>query len=245
METPHINKTNDYSKFSTILGNRIVNEKKVENLMADISDGLNLLPYCPVIVFNEGETLNIVDGQHRFEATKRLELPVHYVVCDQLDLKKIARLNSRSDKWKSTDFLDCYARLGIEDYNTLAGFMQEYHLIFSTAVDLLMYGAPKISGGRGMEVFRNGEFKVKFLDQSIQIVELTADVFGRYVFYNDRSLIGAVQELQKEEICDFEILKSKVSEAPNIMEKKANIKEYKYLIEQVYNFKNQKRVALF
>ncbi|MBT0607614.1 ParB/RepB/Spo0J family partition protein [Aequorivita echinoideorum] len=245
MNPPKITVTKEYEKFSTILGNRIINEKKVENLMADISKGLNLLPYCPVIVFRKDNNLKIVDGQHRFEATKRLELPVHYVECEQLDLKKIASLNSRSDKWKNSDFLECYVRLGIEDYVTLLDFLRKYKIIYSASIDLLMYGNPKAKGSNSMEAFRNGEFEVKFLDKATELVNLTTEIFGRYVFSNDRYLIGAVMELKEAGICDFEVLKNKVSEAPNIMEKKSNIKEYKYLIEQVYNFKNQKRVALF
>ena len=108
-----IQKTKNYKAFDTILGNRVVNKKKVADLVHDIQNGLNLLPYCPIVVYRQGETLKIVDGQHRFEASKKLGSPVHYVECEELDLKKIARLNSRSDKWKNKDFLDCYIRLGV------------------------------------------------------------------------------------------------------------------------------------
>lgn len=242
---PKINTSTEYNLFSTILGNRLVSQKKTDNIVSDIKKGLNLLPFCPILVFEKEGQFKIVDGQHRFNAAKKLELPVYYILCEEMDLKYIAQLNSRSDKWKNSDFLECYIQLGIKDYEVLLDFIKEYKLIYSAAVDLLMSGVPRGGGVENMEKFRNGAFKVNFFEESKQIVELTAEIFDRYVFYNDRCLIGAVQELQKAGVCDFEHLKTKISEAPNIMDKKSSIKEYKYLIEQVYNFKNTKRIALF
>lgn len=237
-----IKKTKEYEKFDTILGNRIINEKKVERLMDDINKGLNLLPYCPIIVYPEDYQLKIVDGQHRFETSKRLECDVYYVECDPLDLKQIARINSRSDKWRNKDFLDCYVRLGVEDYKVLKEFMAQYDLIFSSAIDLLMSG--KISKG-GLDQFRDGEFKVNFYEEARELVELTQEVFSKYKFRNDRNLITAVQNIQKKGLCDFNHLKNKIAEAPMEMDQQSSWKSYIFNIERVYNFKCSKRTVIF
>jgi|TARA_R100001530_G_C4308923_1_gene152486 hypothetical protein len=239
-----IKTTKDYEKFDTILGNRVINEKKVERLMDDINKGLNLLPYCPIIVYPENGKLKIVDGQHRFETSVRLEEPVFYVECEPLNLKQIARLNSRSDKWGSKDFLDCYVRLGVEDYKILKEFMKTYETIYTVSIDLLMFY--KIASGQGgMDKFRDGEFKVNYFEESSQLIELTRKLFDRYKFWNDRNLIMAVQKLQDKGLCDFEVLKRKISEAPNEMDKQASPKLYIYNIERVYNFKNSIRTVIF
>ncbi len=239
-----IKATKDYEKFDTILGNRIINEKKVQRLMEDINKGLNLLPYCPIIVYPEKDQLKIVDGQHRFETSKRLESYIYYVECDPLDLKQIARINYRSDKWGSKDFLDCYVRLGSADYQTLKEFIITYALIFTTSIDLLMFG--KIgSSQRGMDFFRDGEFKVNFYDDSAALIELTQKLFNRYKFWNDRDLIIAVQKLQQKGLCDFELLQKKIEEAPNEMDKQSSPKLYIFNIERVYNFKCSKRTIIF
>ena len=240
-----IESTTDYSLFSVINGNRVINKKKVERLMQDIEAGLNLLPYCPIIVYQDEESLlRIVDGQHRFTTSQQLGLPVYYVLCEPLTLKQIARLNSRSDKWSDRNFLDCYIKLDLQDYIELQAFIHEYHIIISVAVDLLMYNkarGPKNS----MEQFRDGEFEVRYLEEATKLVELVRSLFGIYVFSCDRNLIQAIQELQDKGLCDFEQLATKVKAAPMMMDKQKSVKEYIYNIERVYNHSNQKRQIIF
>ncbi len=236
--------TTQYDLFTTITGNRIINKKKVERLEIDITDGLNLLPYCPIIVYEDENLLKIVDGQHRFEVSKTLDLPVHYVICDKLNLRQIARLNSRSDKWSNKDFLDCFIKLGVEDYQVLADFMKEYETIYSASIDLLMYGNIN-KKTNSMQEFRDGEFKVNFLELAKEVTRLTIDIFERYKFRTDRRLIAAVQQLQEKGLCDFEVLKQKIASAPMLMDQQGSTKEYIYNIERVYNHNNQKRIVIF
>lgn len=236
--------TTDYSVFEKITGNRILNKKKIERLVEDIQNGLDLLPYCPIVVYRDEEKLKIVDGQHRFETSKKLKRPVYYVECHHLNLRQIARINSRSDKWKNKDFLECYIRLGVKDYETLAQFINDHEVIYSAAIDLLMFGTvrgPKNS----MDLFRDGEFKVNHFQKATEITTLTREIFDRYKFRSDRYLIQAMQEIQEAGLCDFEILKQKVSAAPMLMDKQGSSKEYIYNIERVYNHNNQKRQVIF
>lgn len=239
-----IQSTTDYSLFSVINGNRVISKKKVTKLECDITDGLNLLPYCPIIVYRDKDKLCIVDGQHRFEVSKLLNSPVYYVICDALNLRQIARLNSRSDKWSNRDFMKCYINLGVEDYKILEAFMSEYGIIYSAAIDLLMYGS-SAKKTASMEKFRDGEFKVNFLEEAEEVVKLTKYVFGRYVFSTDRNLIQAMEQLKKVGKCDFEVLKQKIAAAPMLMDQQSSPKEYVYNIERVYNHNNQKRQIIF
>ncbi len=246
METPKIKSSSNYSDFNTILGNRIVNQKKVEKIATDNKNGLNMLPYCPIVVYRNKNKFKIVDGQHRFNAAMICGLPIYYVECDQLDLALIARINSRSDKWKNSDFLECYIQLGVKDYVTLHEFIKQNKIVYSSSVSMLMYKEIREGGNNNsMESFRNGEFVVNHLEWSSSIADKALEVFGRYKFWNDRGLLGAVNKLIDSGKCDFEVLKSKIKSAPNIMEKKANVKEYLYLIEKLYNHNNSKRVTLF
>ena len=45
-----IKESKDYAQFVSVIGNRQVNRKKIEKIVADIKDGFNMLPYCPIIV---------------------------------------------------------------------------------------------------------------------------------------------------------------------------------------------------
>lgn len=236
--------TQNYSEFNVISGNRVINKKKVERLIDDIKNGLNLLPYCPIIVYKENGLFQIVDGQHRFETSKTLDLPVYYVMCDKLDLRQIARLNSRSDKWSNKDFLQCYIKLGVEDYKVLSAFIDKYNIVYSAAIELLMYNKVQTVNG-SMDRFRDGEFRVKHLESAERLVQITQQIFGRYKFSNDRYLIGAMQKLLKIGKCDIEVLKQKIASAPMQMNPQTSIKEYIYNIERVYNYNNSKRTTIF
>lgn len=233
-----------YDEFTTILGNRNVSKKKVERLVADINSGLNLLPYCPIVVYKNEEKFMIIDGQHRLEASKEVESPVHYVICEPLDLKQIARLNSRSDKWKNSDFLDCYVQLGFDDYLVLKEVMDIWGLVYSAAIDFLMFGDLD-ANARGMDTFRDGDFKANHTEYLTELMDLTWSIFDRYKFRSDRYLVKAMKKLVDGGKCDFDHLKSKVAEAPNEMDQQQNWKDYIYNIEKVYNHRCSNRTVIF
>lgn len=244
MNAPKINTSIKYSEFGSINGNRNINRKKVDAIKKDIENGLNLLPYAPIIVYPEGNLLMIVDGQHRFIVSSELDLPVYYVLSDKLTLQQMALINNRQDKWTMHDFLRCYIKIGIEDYKTLKTLMDKYLVGISTAVDLLMLG--KISKqGKSSQTFRSGEFKINFLEETKDLLDLNNSLFDRYKFYKDRNLITAVQEIKAKGKCDFEILKEKIAAAPNIMDKQVSVKDYIFNIERVYNHRSVNRKVIF
>ncbi len=238
-----IQQTTDYKSFRTILGNRKISEAKVKKLIQDIEGGLNLLPYCPILVYSNDNLYFIIDGQHRAEVSERLNEPIYFIECNKLTLQQIAKINSRSDKWTNRNFLDCYIKLGLEDYKEFYNFTTKYHIIYSATASFLMKG--DVTSANIMEVFRDGNFKCNFYKEASRIVELTADLFQLYVFYNDRYLIEAIRQLDEAGKCDFKILKTKIKSNINLMKKKDTIKEYKFLIEQVYNHRNSKRIPIF
>jgi hypothetical protein len=235
-------KTTDYTLFQPILGNRELNPVKIKKICADIENGFNMLPYSPIIVSNQKGKLGIIDGQHRMEVSKRTKNPIYYVICDDITLKQIAQLNSRQEKWKATDFLSCYIKLGIEDYKDILSITNEFKLSIKTATDLLMDFSYH---SRTTEDFQNGDFKSNHFEETKKLLRLTEKLFSKYVFSKDRYLIGALIKLQEKNLCDFEKLYSKIEAAPNIMERHHSIKGYIYNIERVYNHKNSIREVIY
>lgn len=242
-----IENTTDYSQFEMLLGNRPINQKKVDKIVDDINNGFNMLPYFPILVKEqESGKLGIIDGQHRYTVSKESGLPVYYIVGNDVSLKQIAQLNSRGEKWKPQDYLNCYIKLGSEDYEILDKVLKRHKVPINTAISLLMYNTVKTGGNSDLiEKFRAGEFKVNYEKEANELLELVDDLFGRYVFASDRNLIAAVQRLLEGGKCDFEILKSKIGMAPMMMDKQADVKKYIYNIEQVYNFRNQNRQVIY
>lgn len=238
-----IQETKDYHKFAAILGNRNLNMNKIEKICADVAGGFNMLPFYPVIVYQENELYKIIDGQHRFEVSKRTENPVYFIVCQNISLKQIAILNSRGEKWKATDFLNCYIKLGIKDYQDVKDLMGKYKINIKLAIDLLYEF--KHHSTVTTEVFQDGQFKTNHYDKTIEILDLVESVFNRYNFCFDRYLVGAVMKLVAFGKCDFEELKYKINQAPMLMDKQIDLKGYLNNIERVYNYKNSIRKVIF
>lgn len=241
--TQQIQQSYDYDRFTHIIGNRKLNQKKIAQIIKDIENGLNLLPYYPILVFAENENLPVIDGQHRLEVSKQTASPVYFIEANQLNLKQIASLNSRQEKWTQSDFLRCYINVGIEDYKTLANFTKEHSIKLGVALEFLMTG--KITKGNTSQKFRDGEFEIHFLNETIDLLKASDNLFSRYTFFRDRNLLTAVQQLQNKGLCDFEILKDKISKNPMMMDRQATPKDYIYNIERIYNFNNKNRQVIF
>lgn len=244
MNIPQILTTKNYDLFNTITGNRNVSQKKIDRIIEDIKNGLNLLPYCPIIVYQDDEGLSIVDGQHRFEVSKQIDCVVYYVLADKLNIQQIALLNSRQDKWSINDFLRAYIKVGIEEYITLAEVMDNYKLNVSTAASFIMNGNLN-NRGEVAQLFRDGKFKVNHLEESTALFALSHSLFDKYKFYTDRNLLHAVQLIQKKGLCDFNELKEKITKAPMLMDKQGTYKDYIYNIERVYNHKKSIRQVIY
>ena len=218
--------TKDYSRFSFIRGNRDISQKKVDKLIASIESGLDLLPYCPIIV---SETMKIIDGQHRFYVSKSLGKPVHYVMCDVTDIRRIAEMNSNTDKWKMKDFVNCYIDLGTEDYKVLAEYKKRSGFSYGvSAVILSGCGFISDGGNRINADIEDGKFRSTDEDR-----------------YKDRKLISCMQKLYGSELFDNDVLIKKLKSSGYRIEHKATIKMYLSHIEELYNFKSRDRVIIY
>lgn len=244
MKIPKIQTRTDYESFAFMNGNRPLNLKKIEKIKEDILNGLNLLPYCPVIVFEKDGILHLVDGQHRFKAAEDLNLPVHYVISEELNLFQIATMNSKQDKWKEGDFLKCYIELGIPDYATLKSISEEFKIGIAIVAELLQHGN-YLRRKEILDQFREGHFRSNFENEAREMLVLVNSLFQRYTFYSDRNLYLAVQMLKDKGLCDFDFLKEKIKQAPVMMDKQSTYKEYIYNIERVYNHKATNRKVIF
>lgn len=237
-----IKNSTKYEDFTTIIGNRNINQKKVSQMVKDVESGLNLLPYCPIIVVKQkGNKLGIIDGQHRFETSKQCNEPVYFLEHTNITLQQIAQLNSRGEKWKASDYLNCYINVGIQDYDYIKEVMDKFKINIAVAISLLMhYDVSK----RNPEEFQSGNFKCNHYEKTIEILTLLKDVFGDFEFYKDRDLIGALIKVKDKGLCNFETLKAKLKKAPHLFEKQLNIKSYIFYMEKVYNHNNQTRAVI-
>ena len=156
--------TTQYDIFRTVTGNRKISRPHVEELCRSI-DKKNLLPNRPLIV---NERMEVIDGQHRLEAAKRLDLPIYYIVCALADYEDVAILNNCQDNWGYIDYLNMYARQGYPDYIKLEEFLKKHNM--TTYVCLPIFTRKprdtKIMG----EIFKKGEFKFEVSEGELDLL---------------------------------------------------------------------------
>lgn len=78
-KAPKVQRTMNYSKFKLLSFNRNLSESNVAKLIAENEIAFNMDKF-PIIITSKNE---ILDGQHRYEACKRVGWPVYYVVENQ------------------------------------------------------------------------------------------------------------------------------------------------------------------
>ena len=156
----------NYSKFTLFDNNRDINETHVEELVASMRKSGQLMP---VVVTSNME---VIDGQHRLEACKKLGLEVLYVENKTGNSKQIAVMNNTQKGWKNKDFLKHFCHKShhnSSEYKKIEKFIEEYKLPFRVCISLLSgysVGFNAASRRGPMPSFRDGSFKVDNLESA-------------------------------------------------------------------------------
>src|SRR3984957_15984038 len=125
--------TIEYDKFAFLTGNRALAPYHVEELIKSIKK-VNFLPQTPIIINKNGE---IIDGQHRLLAAKKLELPIYYIIHENATLVDAVLLNTSLKNWNNTDYFNSYVSMKYPEYMTLRNFMDKYTLTLGMSIILL------------------------------------------------------------------------------------------------------------
>lgn len=238
-----IHKTTDYGKFKVLDGNRDVNEEHLRRLTRSIDDE-DLLQYNPIIINKNHEVL---DGQHRLAAAKKLELPIYYLVKDKGILSDAHRLNANVRQWNLYDYLESYIKQGKQEYIKLKNFMEIYNLKISTAINLLD-NDPLDIDRRRISQFKFGTLKIYNYAASVDLIE-TVDALGEFCIDTDtprdRTFIQAIIDALKT--VDANNLVKTLKANKQMIRRQINRKEFLRELEDVYNHRKneENRVRFF
>lgn len=155
----------DYSVFKELKGNRKDAENRSGKIIASIKENGYVL--SPIAV---NEFMEVIDGQARLIALKKLGMPVDYYIAPGASIKDCIAMNIYGTKWTLNDYIDSYADLGTEDYvilrNAIQKWKKEFHL---TVIISIMTG--KYSNSQ-IPAIRYGRFKLENRN-----LEMLDDVF--------------------------------------------------------------------
>lgn len=141
--------TEDYSIFKLAEWNRTVKDGRV----AKIEKSINAVGYItnPIIV---NEHYEIVDGQGRFIALKKMKRPIEFIVCPGTGKDECQNMNISQSNWSDRDFIASYAK-------TNGNYARMQTLIKETkaSINLALWTATntvKSSGKATSEYIRSG-----------------------------------------------------------------------------------------
>ncbi len=182
-------KTTNYDWFAYMPTNRSINPGLVDRLVKSIS-AIGYIEARPILVNNK---MIIIDGQHRFEACKKLGLPIIYEISDVDMSKAMIALNMNQQIWRLTEYVESWAKSGIDCYKQMVDFEKRYKLGMSNTITICTSSR---SGRSAMDIRRGKEFEINPKSEDIAKFILTCKTY--FAFYSTKFFVESVAVLFKK-----------------------------------------------
>lgn len=253
--------TKDYSLFKYVHGNRDIIDSNVNAITHQIKLRGQQVP----ILVNENH--EIIDGQHRLEACKRLERPVSYIIRKGANIHDVISANIVGKKWSTDDYINRYAMEGNENYLKLQAFFakaKEQGFNASTALTIARGSAAKSSffmysdnklRMQGNQVvtaqrlyhagddIKLGLFKMVDEKKAYKRMDLVLS-FKHFEFYNKKHFVTALFQAMRVSDFDVKTLLNHAQKYPSRFTNEPDTKSFVAMIERVYNYRNRNKLAI-
>lgn len=151
LQKVNVYETSNYDQFNFLTYNRDIIECRLNGLMESIKEHGFLLP---ILVDNN---MNIIDGQHRFMAAKKLGYAIKYIKfpipSDKVPFL-VSSVNRLSKNWSLEDHLNMWKDLNKENYVWLYNVLKDYNIKYNV---ICLY----LGNGRWSVPFKKGDFIIK------------------------------------------------------------------------------------
>lgn len=229
--------TKDYKKFKFLQGNREVNNGHLRELAKSIALYPDLLPERPILV---NEDFEIIDGQHRFEACKRLGLPVYYVVGKNLDASSAVALNRNQRNWGLEDYAKSYADSGNQNYKKFLEAVEEYG--FTPSITMTYLRGGKVANKTAN--FRNGEFVINDEEQATHHLEYLQDLAGLFSDFKKGTVaMPALAVFKHPEYDHARMLQKMAMFGDSVFRPYGTYKDIVRNLDDIYNWRQQKDIV--
>jgi len=231
--------TMDYSIFRDITSNREVDSIHVRKLATSIKRK-NLLSLHPILV---NSNMEIIDGQHRLEAAKYLQIPIYYIISDGIGKIDISVINSNQKKWSINDYINYFTIEKVAEFEVLSKFINQHSWIKSTTALQLLSSSGKYS----REGLQSGEIEVDNLELANDIATLAEKIRCVYLGFDFVFTSGFIKALRicfKNENFKPNQLIDQLKEQPRTLVKCVSTDQYIELIEQIYNYHKKYKINL-
>lgn len=225
----NIMKTNNYDLFKMVKGNRRVNQANYSKIIKSMKEEQLIIP----IVVNE--KYEIIDGQHRFLASKDLGKPVYYFVVNGYGIDQVKRANIASSNWKKEDYLEMFISEGDTVYIEFEAIRERYDMSTSNLLKIFSIVQDKQLARVGYE-FEDGLFTLEGKEKVLNFLTSLED-FNFFKFYKSTNFITAFIKLYFRPEYEHDKMKSKLNNYRSTLEKRSTSDEYLVLLcNRIYSF---------
>jgi hypothetical protein len=252
--------TKDYSMFKHIRGNRDLIES---NILAIRNQLIARGQQQPIIV---NERHEVIDGQHRLEACKRLKMPVQYIKKVGANLDDVISTNVVGKKWSLMDYINRFAVEGKNDYINLQKFVieaKDFGFAPTTAVKIAqgsntnnpyyMYEDGVIRKGRDSkaskalyhvgDVIKRGTFKMSDEYEAKKRLQQVY-AFKEFTFYNKLTFVNAIIQCMRIKEMDFDRLLESARKYQRLFTNEASTENFVKMFEDVYNWRRKNKLPI-
>lgn len=225
--------TADYSQFKLMNGNRAISGKRVKK----IEDSIRLVGFVPApIVVNE--KMEIIDGQGRFMALKKLGMPIYYIVVPGTGLQECIAMNISNTNWKLIDYIKSFADYGDINYIRLSKLIDDHSGI---GIDNILTAATghidNKSKGLKEGTFKLSEADCIHADEVLNYLDRFIPIFKQRKIRNSPKLLNAlcftyeIQSIDNERMYkalnDYYLMLGGYSSTEQALESLTNVYNYR------------------
>lgn len=225
----NIMKTNNYDLFKIVKGNRRVNQANYSKIIKSMKEEQLIIP----IVVNE--KYEIIDGQHRFMASKDLGKPIYYFVVNGYGIEQVKRANIASSNWKKEDYLAMFISEDNANYIEFEEIRERYDMSISNLLKIFSIVQNKQLARVSYE-FEDGLFTLEGKEVVLDFLTSLED-FNFFKFYKSTNFITAFIKLYFRPEYEHDKMKSKLNNYRSTLEKRSTSDEYLVLLcNRLYSF---------
>lgn len=229
--------TTNYKMFKVVEGNRILDEKRVLTIMESMKNNPNL-----IVPAQCNENSEVIDGQHRLEASKRLGRPYYYYVVKGANIETVRQLNDHDSRWSTSEFVNSFTKTGNMNYEIYEKFENKYK--FGHAVNIMLLIGSGGFHNRMLDDFKQGNFVVKDLQYAEEIAQMLIEVGKYYSGYKKRSFAIAFAKIAALPGFNIKTMISKLAYQQKTMVDCTNSTQYIVLLAEIYNYRSRKGTTI-
>lgn len=231
VEGSELLETKQYERFSCDIKNRPVSEDKINFFIKLFKQGKFFMHEFPLIV---DKNFLILDGQHRYEAVKRLQLPLYFRFAKSLTIESVIDVQINAG-WKTNDYLHAYIQQKNQNYIVLHRFIERYKITPTIAVMLLTGESRK---GLAKSGFYDGTFIVRDETKAHELAKAINKIGSLALnLHRDASFCSAVIKILDHPEYEEKRMVDQLTKYVSLMKRQMTTEGYIRNLEDIYNYR--------